>query len=25
MLIEFFPELAPKHVENFISLTKSGF
>jgi cyclophilin family peptidyl-prolyl cis-trans isomerase len=25
MLIEFFPKLAPKHVENFISLTKSGF
>ncbi|MAE45709.1 MAG: peptidylprolyl isomerase [Planctomycetes bacterium] len=25
MLIEFFPELAPKHVENFISLTQSGF
>ena len=25
MLIEFFPELAPKHVENFIKLAKSGF
>lgn len=25
MLIEFFPELAPKHVANFIKLAKSGF
>lgn len=25
LLIEFFPEIAPKHVENFISLAKSGF
>jgi len=25
MEIKFFPELAPKHVENFISLAKSGF
>src|SRR5262245_58157678 len=23
--IEFLPEVAPKHVENFISLAKSGF
>ncbi len=25
MEIKFFPELAPKHVENFITLSKSGF
>jgi len=25
MEIKFFPELAPKHVENFITLAKSGF
>ncbi len=25
MEIKFFPDLAPKHVENFITLTKSGF
>ena len=25
MVIEFFPDDAPKHVENFIELTKSGF
>ncbi|NND86267.1 MAG: peptidylprolyl isomerase [Nitrosopumilus sp.] len=25
IVIEFFPEDAPKHVENFISLTESGF
>ena len=25
MEIKFFPELAPKHVENFITLTKAGF
>lgn len=25
MEIKFFPELAPKHVENFIKLAKSGF
>src|SRR6266705_3504699 len=25
MEIRFFPDLAPKHVENFISLAKSGF
>ncbi len=25
LIIEFFPNDAPKHVENFINLTKSGF
>ena len=25
MEIKFFPELAPKHVENFVTLAKSGF
>jgi peptidyl-prolyl cis-trans isomerase B (cyclophilin B) len=25
MEIRFFPDVAPKHVENFIALTKSGF
>src|SRR5437879_13154038 len=25
MEIKFFPEVAPKHVENFINLAKSGF
>ena len=25
MAIKFFPDLAPKHVENFIALAKSGF
>src|SRR5207247_11193279 len=25
MEIKFFPDLAPKHVENFITLAKSGF
>ena len=25
LIIEFFPEFAPNHVENFISLSKNGF